>query len=61
MPGGNYRHFAKPMDLAMLTVFGSGRERTQQEFAALLGQAGFRLQRLVSTVSPMVIVEAVAK
>lgn len=46
-------------DLQMLAVF-SGRERTEQEFAALFATAGLRLTRVISSPTPYSIVEAVA-
>jgi len=46
-------------DLQMLTVF-SGRERTEQEFAALFAAAGLRLARLIPSPTPYSIIEAVA-
>jgi ubiquinone/menaquinone biosynthesis C-methylase UbiE len=39
------------MDLHMMLLFGS-RERTQAEFAALLQESGFHLQRVIMTRSP---------
>jgi hypothetical protein len=47
--GGPYLQF---LDLVMLLGSG-GRERTRAEFAALLGRAGFRLERVVETASPL--------
>ena len=48
------------MDLHMLILL-HGRERTAVEFADLLGQAGFRITRLVPTASPagIAVIEAV--
>ena len=45
------------MDLEMLLTLG-GRERTREDFANLLYRAGFRLDRVVDTVTPISIVEA---
>ncbi|WP_210439556.1 methyltransferase [Nocardioides xinjiangensis] len=50
-------HFATSLDLDML-LFVGGRERTEQEYAALLERAGFRLTRVVPTVSTVSLVEA---
>jgi len=47
------------LDVLMLTVSG-GRERTVRELGNLLDGAGFRLSRVIETISPMWIVEAVA-
>ena len=35
-----------------------GKERTEEEFRALLGNAGFTLQRVIATASPLKILEA---
>ena len=48
---------AKLFDINMLAMLG-GRERTQYEHQALLHSAGFRLTRLISTRSPLSILEA---
>jgi C-methyltransferase len=48
---------ALTLDIIMLTVTG-GRERTAAQFSALLDRAGFHLNRVIETVSPMRIVEA---
>ncbi len=47
---------AANLDLIMLTVTG-GRERTASEMSGLFEQAGFRLDRVTDTASPMRIVE----
>lgn len=49
--------FSVVLDLEMLVTVG-GRERTRAEYANLLGRAGFRLNRIVDTVTPMSIIEA---
>jgi hypothetical protein len=46
------------IDLEMLIAVG-GKERTRPEWADLLGRAGFRLDRVVPTATPVSIVEAV--
>ncbi|HKU42731.1 MAG TPA: methyltransferase [Polyangiales bacterium] len=48
---------AKLFDINMLTMLG-GRERTQFEHQALLATAGLRLTRLISTQSPLTVLEA---
>ncbi|MCC6999024.1 MAG: methyltransferase [Deltaproteobacteria bacterium] len=50
---------AKLMDLEMLVVTSGGRERTEPEWNAVLTQAGLRLARIVPTMSPHKILEAV--
>jgi hypothetical protein len=51
-------HFGKTLDIIMLAVTG-GRERTEQQYAALLSGAGLRLARVLPTSSEYSIVEAV--
>jgi hypothetical protein len=57
LPPGNTPHPGKLLDLMMLVGPG-GRERTEQEYAALLGKAGLRLTRVVPTASAVSVVEA---
>lgn len=45
------------LDLEMLVTAG-GRERTRAEYANLLARSGFRLTRVIDTVTPLSIVEA---
>jgi hypothetical protein len=59
IPEGNEPHPGKFMDINMLAMTG-GRERTEKEFAALFGETGLKLSRVIPTQSPMFsIVEAV--
>jgi hypothetical protein len=58
VPPGNEPHPAKSLDLIMLVALG-GRERSEIEYGDLLASAGFRLTRVVSTGSPMSVLEAV--
>lgn len=51
-------HFAKEIDLEMLVAAG-GRERTAEQYAELFAKAGFRLTRVVPTVSVASVIEAV--
>ena len=53
----NDPHPSKMLDIVMLTIPG-GRERTPEEYAALLAKAGLRLTRVIPTMSPASIVEA---
>ncbi|MCV7384276.1 methyltransferase [Mycolicibacter longobardus] len=57
LPEGAPAHLGLLLDLEML-VAGGGKERTRREYAELLSQAGFELQRVVPTTSPLAIVEA---
>jgi hypothetical protein len=57
VPPGDAPHLATMIDLTMLGML-TGRERTAEELDELLGRAGFRLDRIVPTPTPMSIVEA---
>jgi hypothetical protein len=46
------------LDVQMLTMFGRARERSEAEFREILSQSGFSLRRVVSTASPVAIIEA---
>lgn len=59
VPEDNREHFSKMLDLEML-VTATGRERTADEYAALLGKAGFRNTRVIATVAAGSVVEAEA-
>jgi hypothetical protein len=47
MPTHHRPHPAKDSDLMMLVLTGSGRERTEEEFAALVARAGYRVNRVL--------------
>lgn len=51
-------HPGYELDIVMLALTG-GRERTAEEYGTLLEEAGFRLERVVPTESPVSVVEAV--
>ena len=57
VPAGNDPNPIKLVDANMLVVTG-GVERTRAEYAALLAAAGLRLERVISTVEPISILEA---
>ena len=57
LPSDGTVHPGNAMDLSMLVLLG-GRERTEEEFAALLEGAGLRLDRVVPTGAPYSLVEA---
>ena len=58
VPPGDDPHPAKMLDMLML-LFTGGMERTEEEYADLLGRARFRLVRVVPTASPVSVIEAV--
>ena len=57
VPPANVPHPAKMLDIVMLAVPG-GRERTADEYRALLAKAGLRLTRVIPTASPVSVIEA---
>jgi len=52
IPNGPAFHFGKWTDLQMLVCIG-GRERTEPEYRGLFSGAGFDLQEIVATTSPL--------
>jgi O-methyltransferase domain len=60
IPEGAAFHFGKWTDLQMLVCIG-GRERTETEYRGLLSGAGFDLQEVVSTDSPLSLLVAKPK
>lgn len=50
---------AKVLDIEMLIATVGGKERTLSEFESLFARSGFRLNRVVPTMSPMSVLEAV--
>ena len=47
---------AKVMDLTMM-LFSGGKERTEDEFRALFTAAGWKLNRVIPTASPLAVLE----
>lgn len=60
VPASGAPTFMTFLDLWML-VFAGGRERTEEEYRALLGSAGLSLRRVVPTGSPVCVIEAVVE
>jgi len=58
LAAGNTPDFGKFIDIEML-LFPGGRERTADEFRSLFERSGFHLTKIVSTKSPLSVVEAV--
>ena len=58
VPENDSMHFGKILDLNMMAM-SSGRERTRTEFCTLLTAAGFRMSRIVATMAPQSLIEAV--
>ena len=55
----NKPSFAKLIDIQMMVFMHSGKERTKKEFQQLLSRSGLRINRIVPTISPLSIIEAV--
>jgi hypothetical protein len=57
LPSGDAPHPGKMLDMSMLVITG-GQERSEAEYALLLGEAGFRLIRVVPTDTAVSVIEA---
>ena len=60
IPPGNTPGDGKMLDLQMMVLFTGGKERTLDQYRALLEAAGFRLWRIVPTLQQMSLIEAVS-
>jgi hypothetical protein len=58
LPDHGGPHLSKVSDLIRLAMLDGARERTGAEYEALLGKAGFTLDRIVPTPTPFTIIEA---
>ena len=58
LPNGDAPHPGKILDMAMLVLLG-GQERTEAEYASLLGEAGFHLARVIPTRTQDSVIEVV--
>ena len=58
VPDDDAHCFSKLLDLNMMVMTG-GRERTRAEFAALLNAAGYSLSRIIPTLAPQSVLEAI--
>jgi hypothetical protein len=59
VPEGDGPHWTKLLDIHMMAYFGA-RQRTRQEYEALLRQGGFTLRREIETDGGISVLEAVA-
>jgi O-methyltransferase domain/Dimerisation domain len=59
VPDGAGPHMAKMIDLTMLGML-NGRERTQAEYRTLLEQAGFKVEAVTPTPTPISVITALA-
>lgn len=58
VPPGNEPSSAKLIDLHMLMTNHGGKERTEEEYRALLAAAGLGVERIVATSTPWSVIEA---
>jgi hypothetical protein len=59
IPDNSEPHWAKTLDIHMLALLG-GRQRSRQQYAALLDRAGFSFQREIDTRAGVAILESAA-
>jgi len=56
LPPGNEPHLGKTMDMIMLLLL-PGQERTMAEFEPVFSRAGLRVNRVITTASPLALIE----
>ena len=61
VPGPGTSSYSKMVDIQMLATMPGGRERTSREFESLLRRSGLRLKRIIRTIAPLSILEAVGE
>lgn len=59
IPEDGTPHRTKMGDIAMMLLFGDGRERTATEFRNLLQRTGWRFDNVVASPGPMSVIEAI--
>ncbi len=59
VPEDGKPHVSKVLDIAMMMLFGGGRERTEKEFANLVREASLELAAVIPTLGPTSIIEVV--
>jgi len=59
IPDNSEPHWAKTLDIHMLALLG-GRQRSRQEYGALLDRAGFAFEREINTGAGVAILESIA-
>ena len=55
----NKPSFGKLIDIQMMVFMQKGKERTRKEYEELLKNAGLRLNKIIPTISPLSLIEAV--
>jgi len=58
VPEDDSMHFSKILDINMMAM-SSGLERTGAEFNELLKAAGFKMVKIVATMAPQSLIEAI--
>ena len=61
VPGPGIASYAKMIDIQMLSAMPGGKERTAGEFTILFQKSGFSLKRIIPTIAPLSILEAVTQ
>jgi hypothetical protein len=61
VPAGNEPSLAKLLDIQMMATMEGGKERTAAEYRELLENSGFTFRRIIPTISPVSLIEAVRK
>lgn len=57
VPAGNASSLAKLLDIQMLATMPGGKERTKKEFHRIIEKAGLHCSRIISTISPISLIE----
>ena len=60
VPEDGKPHVSKVLDIAMMMLFGGGRERTEKEFAKLVREVSLELTAVIPTSGPTSVIEAIA-
>jgi O-methyltransferase/methyltransferase family protein len=60
VPDTDAECFSKLLDLNMLVMTG-GRERTKAEFSALFDASGYKLTKIIPTIAPQSVIEAIPR
>jgi hypothetical protein len=55
----NHPSLGKLIDIQMMVFMENGKERTRKEFGSLLEHSGLRISRIIPTIAPISIIEAV--
>lgn len=61
IPDNSGPSLAKLLDIQMMATMTGGKERTGLEYRDILDKSGFRLKRIIPTISPVSLIEATQK